>query len=248
MDLTASEAGSRIIWSADVPDDNKMLTVLEATPKLRHVKVDRLYVERHGGGIFSNLTELGVKVFYDAKYIEIPSKLEELAKTGCAHKPWMLNCMAGSLSNGLLASDDLEKIDGLKRFADVCRSAGVKPCAVTVLTSKQPNVVEAEFNGRDSGEQVLFYVDKLLKCGFTDVVCSPEEVPLIRAESQFDELDLNTPGIRRSQSDKGDQARTKTPAGALQAGSTRLVIGRDITKGDNPAQNVEDIVAEILAA
>jgi len=156
--------------------------------------------------------------------------------------------MAGSLSNGLVIHDDLDMIDGLKRFADACHAAEVRPCAVTVLTSKQPNVVEAEFNGRDSGEQVLFYVDKLLKCGFTDVVCSPEEVSLIRSENRFDELDLNTPGVRRAQSDKGDQARTKTPAGALQAGSSRLVIGRDITRGDNPAQNFEAIVNEITAA
>jgi orotidine-5'-phosphate decarboxylase len=246
--ITEQAAYDSIVWSADVADSDTMLYILEQAPKLKHVKVDRLFVERHGPGIFDNLAELDIKAFYDAKYIEIPEKLEALAKAGCGFHPWMLNCMAGALSNGEIEAPKLDEIDGLKRFADVCLKAGVRPCAVTVLTSKKKDVVEDEFNGRSSVEQVLFYVEELLECGFTDVVCSAEEVAYIRAESRFDELDLNTPGIRRPGSSSDDQARKKSPVGALQAGSDRLVIGRDITRGDNPAQNLKDIVTEIRAA
>jgi orotidine-5'-phosphate decarboxylase len=246
--LTEQEAYERVIWSADVKDPGTMLGILEQAPKLTHVKVDRLFAERHGPGIFDNLVELGIKAFYDAKYIEIPSKLEELAKVGCSFKPWMLNCMAGSLSSGKTETEKLDEIDALKRFADTCLSSDVRACAVTVLTSKEEWVIEEEFNGRNSGDQVLFYVEELLKCGFTDVVCSAEEVALIRSESRFNKLKLNTPGIRRPGSSNDDQARKKSPAGALQAGSDRLVIGRNITEGENPAQNLKDIVAEIVAA
>ncbi len=159
----------------------------------------------------------------------------------------MLGCMAGAQSSGRLTHRDSEQIDGLKRFADACHGAGTRPCGVTVLTSKTPEAVKREFNGRDPIEQVLYYVEMLLGCGFTDVVCSPRELSAIRGERRFDGLDLNTPGIRPAGSETGDQARADTPEAALAAGATRLVIGRPITTGD-PAENLKNIVASIAAA
>jgi orotidine-5'-phosphate decarboxylase len=143
----------------------------------------------------------------------------------------------------LLEGDDPDKIDGLKRFADACHTAGTLPCAVTVLTSKTPEVVEKEF-GCSSVDQVLVYVEMLLDCGFTDVVCSSAEVEAIRAEERFDKLNLNTPGIRPAGKDAGDQARVNTPEAALAMGTDRFVIGRPITEG-NPAENLANIVASI---
>lgn len=237
----------RIIWSADVSDEETLMGHLDRMPDLKVVKIDRLFVTDVGLGVIDRLNERGIQVFDDAKIIEIPSKTVGIAKKHLAHKPWMLNCMAGVQSSGLLTHEDPEKVDGLKRFADACHEAGTKPCAVTVLTSKTGDVVGSEFNGRDSMEQVLYYVEALLECGFTDVVCSPKELPAIRAEGRFDSLDLNTPGIRPAGSDAGDQARADTPEGALAAGATRLVIGRPITTGD-PAENLKNIVASITAA
>ncbi|HUC88371.1 MAG TPA: orotidine 5'-phosphate decarboxylase / HUMPS family protein [Candidatus Binatia bacterium] len=252
MQITADQAYASLIWSADVAHDDAMLAVIDRSPRLRHVKVDRLYVANNGYSIFPKLAGQGCNVFYDAKIIEVPSKLEDLAIVECNRaRPWMINCMAGSVSGGPLEDEDPNKIEGLKRFADACRKVGVRPCAVTVLTSKQSKLFakeNGEFNGRTAVEQVLYYMEFLLECGFTDVVCSPNEVPAIRAESRFDGLELNTPGIRRASSSARDQARTNTPAAALKAGANRLVIGQDITNGGNPAQNIEDIVAEILAA
>ncbi len=237
----------RVIWSADVADEETLFSYLDHMPELRIVKIDRLFTTDVGLGVIDRLNERGLLVFDDAKIIEIPSKVVGIAKKHLAHKPFMLNCMAGAQSSGLLTHEDLEKIDGLKRFADACHAAGTKPCAVTVLTSKTADVVGREFNGRDSMEQVLYYVETLLECGFTDVVCSPKELPAIRAETRFDSLKLNTPGIRPAGSDQGDQARSDTPEAAIAAGATRLVIGRPITTGD-PAENLKNIVAGITAA
>lgn len=153
----------------------------------------------------------------------------------------MLNCMTGISSTGRWTDDDPKKVDGLKRFADACHQAGTRPCAVTVLTSKTDDMVAREFNGRTPIDQVLVYVEMLLEAGFTDVVCSPLEVPAIRAESRFDDLDLNTPGIRLPKSDMRDQARVNTPAAAIAAGATRLVIGSDLTNGDDFAANFQRI-------
>lgn len=242
--MTEMNPFGRIIWSADVGNETALMGYLNQMPGLEIVKIDRLFLIGTGLGVLSRLNELGYKVFVDAKIIEIPSKTVAIAKEYLKHKPWMLNCMAGIQSSGVLTHEDPEKIDGLKRFADACHEVGTRPCGVTVLTSKTDNVIDREFNGRDSLEQVLYYVEALLDCGFTDVVCSPAEIAAIRAESRFDVLDLNTPGIRPAGSAAGDQARANTPEAALAAGATRLVIGRPITQGD-PAENLRKIADSI---
>ncbi len=236
-----------IIWSADVPDEAALTRHLDGMPDLRLVKVDRLLATEAGLGIVDRLNERGLRVFDDAKIIEIPSKIVGIAAKHLAHRPWMLNCMAGVQSSGVLSDPDPEKVDGLKRFAQACHDAGTKPCGVTVLTSKRAQVVEREFNGRAPVEQVLYYVEALLESGFTDVVCSAQELAAIRSERRFDRLELNVPGIRPRGSDVGDQARVDTPLAALEAGADRLVIGRAITSGD-PQQNLAGIVDEIAIA
>jgi orotidine-5'-phosphate decarboxylase len=235
-----------IIWSGDVPGVIILKRHLDGMFELEMVKVDRLFTDSYGRSIIDQLRERGLRVFADAKLVEVPSKLAKLAEVYLRHGPWMLNCMAGSESSGVLLHEDPEKIDGLKRFADACHAYGTLPCAVTVLTSKTPEVVAREFNGRTAVEQVLHYVEVLAKCGFTDVVCSPQEAAAIRTERRFDHLDLNCPGIRPSGSDARDQARTNTPEAALAAGVNRLVIGGPITDGDPPA-NLRRIAASIVA-
>jgi orotidine-5'-phosphate decarboxylase len=152
--------------------------------------------------------------------------------------------MAGILSTGYVTHEDTNKVDALKRFADACHEVGTRPCGVTVLTSKSDDIVNAEFNGRSSIEQVLYYVEVLAQCGFTDVVCSPLEMEAICSESRFDKLDMNTPGIVMPGADQRDQARTNTPGKAIAAGATRVVVGSALTKGD-PTENFKAIVANI---
>jgi orotidine-5'-phosphate decarboxylase len=234
----------RIIWSADVPNEEALMAHLDRMPDLRLVKVDRLLATEAGLDIVDRLNDRGLRVFDDAKIIEIPSKVVGIAGKHLAHRPWMLNCMAGVQSSGVLSDPDPDKLDGLKRFAQACHDAGAKPCGVTVLTSKRAEVVRREFNGRAAVEQVLYYVEALLESGFTDVVCSAQELTAIRSESRFDGLALNVPGIRPRGSEVGDQARVDTPSTALEAGADRLVIGRAITTGD-PSENLNRIIDEI---
>ena len=235
---------NRIIWSADVPDTPTLLAHLRSMPNLGWIKIDRLFATLHGLSVIDQLKEYGILVFDDAKIIEIPSKLVAVAKAHLVHRPDMLNCIAGGLSNGVFNHLDSDQQDGLKRFADACHQVGTKPCGVTILTSKTPAVVTEEFNGRSHIEQVLYYVDILRVCGFTNIVCSPAELQAIRSESQFDHLELNVPGIRPVSSVHDDQARVNTPRNALNAGATRLVIGRPITEGD-PAKNLSIILKSI---
>lgn len=237
----------RVIWSADVTDVATLTNWLDEMPLLRHIKIDRLFVDRNGWNVFNMLHDRGLLVFFDAKSVEITSKLASLASVHVerAFKPFMLNCMAGGLST-LDNVPGTDTTDGLKRFADVCLAAGTQPCAVTVLTTKSPKAIGVEFNGRSGVDQVLTYVDILSKAGFTNVVCSPLEAAAIRDDPTFDHLEINTPGVRPVWSSSNDQARTDTPAGAIRLGVDRLVIGRPITNGPGtPAENLAAIANEI---
>jgi orotidine-5'-phosphate decarboxylase len=236
----------RIIWSADVDDDETLLSKLEQIGQDIWVKLDRLYVRRNGDKIFGALNARGISVFNDAKLIEIPSKLEELARLEIRRtRPSMLNCMAGVISNGASEAEKRDELDGLKRFAQACLENDVAPCAVTVLTSKSEAIASAEF-GRSPIDQVLWYASWLVDFGFTDIVCSPQEAEAIRLEPRLAGLDINTPGIRPPDSPVDDQGRTATPAEAIRRGVKRLVVGRPITNAGDP-RDVVDAIAESIA-
>lgn len=241
------EPRERLVWSADVPDLQALLDRIGAKPDLQVIKIDRLFVETHGLDVIGSLQQLGIQVFYDAKLVEIPSKIEALTKKIVERRPAMLNCMGTCVSNGVMeVTPDQSELDGLKRFADVCREADVMPIGVTVLTSKTLRVAQQEFRAA-APTQVLRYVRWLNEAGFGGVVCSPQEVAVIRGESQHDHLELWTPGVRLPGGDTQDQARTDTPGGAIAAGATRVISGRELTNDDD-GSNCDRMIAEIAAA
>lgn len=234
-----------VIWSADVPMDVLRRVLQDGKAPVRFVKLDRDFLTRYGLAAIGLVQSWGYEVFADAKIVEIPVKSLGIAGQHLECRPWMLNCMTDIVSTAYMGSPQVNTRDGLRRFADACLGVGTKPCGVTVLTSKTIEVVTRQYNGRTPIEQVLVYAEWLLEAGFTDMVCSPLEAEAIRREPRFDGLDLNTPGIRLPEHDAGDQARTGTPRVALEAGATRLVIGRPLTEGDF-AENFGRIAADIL--
>lgn len=248
--MPTKDTYERIIWSADVSDDPALTSKLRQIGDVPiRVKIDRLYTRRHGDKAVEWLNFEGYSVFNDAKLVEIPSKLAELAQEEIKRtRPWMLNCMAGALSNGRSSAETRAELDGLKQFAEICLEHDVLPCAVTVLTSKEKGIVMDEFNGRTPIEQVLFYAHSLAQFGFTDMVCSPQEAAAIRRVPELDVLSLNTPGVRMPGDAVGDQARVATPGQAIKDGVTRVVIGRPITGSDDPAATIEAIAADIESA
>ena len=82
------------------------------------------------------------------------------------------------------------------------------------------------------------------KAGLEGVVCSPREVPLLREKFGPDFVTV-CPGIRPLWASKGDQSRIMTPKDAVQAGVTHMVIGRPITKAENPLEAIKKIWQEI---
>ncbi len=233
--MTRRTASDVVIWSADIDEERLLEAAYTGAAGLKKIKVSRYMLTVMGLGIISRLRALGFEVFADAKIVELPGNSEDLAGLHLAHKPWMLNCMADIVSNGDMRGEgriDKKKRDGLKRFADACHAVRTRPCAVSVMTSKTPEVVAQQYNGRTPAEQVLVFAEWLVQAGFTNMVCSTEELLIIRSDPRFDFLDLDVPGIRLPGSDTRDQARIGTPRGAMEAGATDLVIGSNLTDGD----------------
>jgi orotidine-5'-phosphate decarboxylase len=231
----------KIIWSADGISLEELIRTIEGDfPKgFVAIKLDRLFLTKYGLSAISEIQKRGVPVFADAKIIEIPSKVDEITKLHLEHQPWMLNVMAGACNTGLWRGDP--NADELYQFAGLCRGAGTKPCAVTVLTSKTENLVRQEFN-KSVFDAVVFYVELAVGCSITDIVCSPNEAKYVRS---IRAIDINTPGIRLPGSDPKDQARIDTPNNALKSGATRLIIGRDLSRGGKFTENFAKIMANI---
>jgi orotidine-5'-phosphate decarboxylase len=82
------------------------------------------------------------------------------------------------------------------------------------------------------------------RSGMDGIVASPQEAAMIRAACGKDFL-IVTPGIRPKDAALNDQSRTATPGNALRAGASHLVVGRPITKADDPRVAVSKILADM---
>jgi orotidine-5'-phosphate decarboxylase len=123
-------------------------------------------------------------------------------------------------------------------------SADLKLLAVTVLTSfDQTDLADLGYPCSVS-DLVSLRVRNAMTAGIDGLVCSPLEVASVRAQAGPDAI-LVTPGVRSAGADTGDQKRVATPAAALQNGANYLVIGRQVTRAQDPRAEVEKIFGEI---
>jgi len=115
--------------------------------------------------------------------------------------------------------------------------------AVTVLTSLDDAVLE-QVGQRPALEQVVRLARLSVDAGAAGVVCAAPDLAAVRAALGPGPL-LVVPGIRPEGAERGDQRRVATPAEALAAGASHLVIGRAITAAPAPAAALRAILATI---
>jgi orotidine-5'-phosphate decarboxylase len=122
--------------------------------------------------------------------------------------------------------------------------APLKLLAVTVLTSfDQDDLADLGYPCAVA-DLVALRVRKAMEAGVDGLVCSPLEAASVRALAGPEAI-LVTPGVRSAGAGKGDQKRVATPAEALRAGANYLVIGRQVTRAEDPRAAVESILEEI---
>ena len=123
-------------------------------------------------------------------------------------------------------------------------SADLKLLAVTVLTSFDETDLADLGYPCSVSDLVSLRVRNAMNAGVDGLVCSPLEVASVRAQAGPTAI-LVTPGVRSAGAGAGDQKRVATPAAALQNGADYLVIGRQVTRAQNPRQEVEKLLEEI---
>ncbi|MDH2435760.1 orotidine-5'-phosphate decarboxylase [Pokkaliibacter sp. MBI-7] len=221
-----------IIVALDYADQSLALDMAKRLdPQQCRVKVGKELFTLAGPAILEKLHELGFEVFLDLKFHDIPNTTAMAVKAAAQEGVWMVNVHAS----------------GGRRMMETTREVletvtGPKPLliAVTVLTSMESADLREIGIDLDPQQQVLRLASLAAASGMDGVVCSAQEVSVLRAQINR-EFKLVTPGIRPAGSDQGDQRRIMTPAEAISAGSDYLVIGRPITKAADPISVLKDI-------
>lgn len=225
---------SPIIVALDFSNENEALTLVEQLdPNRCRLKVGKELFTRSGPSLVKNLVAKGYDVFLDLKFHDIPNTVAKACQAGADLGVWMLNVHAM----------------GGRKMLEAARQAvpsgsDTKLIAVTVLTSMgADDLIELGVN-HSPADQVKRLATLTHDCGLDGVVCSPQEIALLR-ETLDHTFELVTPGIRPEWSVTGDQKRIMTPAQAMQQGSNYLVIGRPITQADEPMAALEKIEQEL---
>lgn len=231
--MNCVKSASSICWSADVSAVELSQVVADKSLPLGTViKLDQVFFEEYSKEYISALQDAGYPVFVDRKICETPDKVIQVAETYLKYRPFMLSAMAGICSTGRANCHNMEKVDAMRRFADLCRTANTKSCIITVLPSKTELMTAWEYAGSSIKEQTRFYADLAVSMGITDIVCSARNIDYLRATLYDDSIEINTPGIHLPRDDTRSQTRIMTPIDAFVCGSDRLIIGSDLTDGD----------------
>ena len=228
----------KIIVALDFAEAKPALELVRRLdPAQCRVKVGKELFTAAGPALVQDLVKRGFGVFLDLKFHDIPNTVASACRAAAKLGVWMLNVHASGGRAMLEAA----------REAIPHTAHAPKLIAVTVLTSMSDSDLSEIGIVGTAEEAVLRLASLTDACGLDGVVCSARETPLLR-ESCRPGFTLVTPGIRPASAAADDQQRVMTPADAIHAGSSYLVIGRPITRASDPLAALERINAEIAAA
>ncbi len=200
------------------------------------MKVGMTLFFAEGPAIVRELRGLGYKVFVDLKLHDIPHQVRGACRVLVRMGASMFTVHASGGEAMLRAA--VEETGATAERFRVPKPAVV---AVTVLTSLADADLERIGVGCGAAEQVAGLATLARESGCEGVVCSPEEAAAMRALLGHDAL-VVTPGVRPAWSEADDQSRVATPAQALDAGASHLVIGRPITAARDPREALRRIM------
>lgn len=208
----------------DVPSAEAALAVVDAlSPVVDGYKIGLELFHRAGMGFVEDLLKRNLRVFLDMKLHDIPNTVAGALRAICEYPIEMVNVHA----------------QGGRRMLEAARKAvdegSHRPLliGVTVLTSlNDRDLAQLGMLGTAAGA-VLRLTDMVREAGLDGIVCSAQELELLK-ERVPETFERVVPGTRLPDADRHDQARTRTPRDALQAGATRLVFARSILQAPDP--------------
>lgn len=226
------KAKDRIIVALDTKDlDQMRKLVRELKDHVGMFKVGLELIMSYGPRAAVIIHGLGGKVMFDPKLADIPTTVGKAMQSiaMCEFELCTVFVPAG--------------LDSMT--AAVEKRGNTKIIGVTVLTTMDEAACGATYN-MGVADGVLRFADQAKLAGCQGIVCSPQEIALIRSRPTVADLMLVTPGVRPTWAAANDQRRIMTPGEAIRAGADYLVIGRPIT---NPPTSVGSPVdAAVLIA
>ena len=200
-------------------------------------KVGMQLYTAEGPSVVRDLVACGRRVFLDLKYHDIPTSVAAAVREAAELGVRMITVHAGGGGKMLRAA------------IEAARSANsaLMVLGVTVLTSMDDQDLDKVGVRGRVVDQVLRLAALAVTNGCQGVVASALEASELRAELGHDFL-IVTPGVRPPGKDHGDQSRVVTPAEAITAGATHIVVGRPITAATNPADEARSILEQMSLA
>lgn len=218
---------NRLIVALDVDSFEKAKDLIDQlSPYVNIFKVGSELFAAEGLKIIEYLDKKKKKVFLDLKFYDIPNTVEKAVAAAARHKVFMLTVHASG-------GEDM-----LRQAKKACAGMKKKPLiiGVTVLTSKDE---------KNAKTKVLELAKLCKKIGLSGIVCSPQETWLVKKVCGKSFIVVN-PGIRPAWAAKDDQKRITTPGEAIQNGADFIVVGRPITKAEDPAEAAKKVLEELI--
>lgn len=228
--------GKAVIIACDFKSKKDTLDFLDLFKEEKlflKIGMELFYAE--GPEIVKEIKNRGHRIFLDLKLHDIPNTVEKAMKSLTNIDVDMTNVhAAGTIDMMKAGLNGLTKEDGTRPLL----------IAVTQLTSTSQERMENELLiEKPIDEVVMHYAKNTKQAGLDGVVCSPLEVEKVKQACGKDFITV-TPGIRFKTDDVGDQVRITTPAKAKELGSDYIVVGRPITKAENPVEAYRRCVEE----
>ncbi len=231
------ESRNPVFVALDTPNLSQAIALADAVrPHVGGLKIGLEFITALGPDGVRRIVELGLPVFADVKFHDIPNTVAGASRALAALGTAFFNVhVSGGTAMMRAARDAIEASDPRPRIL-----------GVTVLTSLADDDLVSVGQRGPAREQVARLADLAQRAGLDGVVCSPEEIAIVRAACGPDFL-VVTPGVRPHDSALADQRRVSTPAAAMKAGADILVIGRPITAASDPAAAATAIEAELAS-
>lgn len=221
----------KIIVALDYPNQQEaMQLVRQLDPSKCRLKVGKELFTASGPSLIDAIHNENFDVFLDLKFHDIPNTVAKACKAASNLGVWMLN---------VHASGGLEMMQAAKAAVDETGTNALL-IAVTVLTSMNQATLSRLGIQTPLAEHVINLARLTQEAGLDGVVCSAQEASSLQ-QALGKDFCLVTPGIRPANAAKDDQTRIVTPQDALKLGAHYLVIGRPITKAENPLKALEAI-------
>ena len=239
--LTYEQASDKVIIALDCSRERAFELADMLAGKATWVKVGMTLFYAEGPAIVEAMRERGLRVFLDLKVHDIPFQVQGAVRSAAMTGADIIS-IHGLGSSAMVSAAR----KGAEEAAEKCGRERCRLVAISVLTSMDQDALAEIGVTSPIAEEVARLASLSYGAGADGIVCSPQEAAQMRELLGPDAL-IVTPGVRPAGSAVGDQKRIATPAAAIEAGSSKLVVGRPITAADDPVAAFDAICEELMA-